>query len=43
MALKMYRPMTAGLRGRVDLCRAELTARTPEKSLTRGKPAKAGR
>lgn len=43
MALKMYRPMTAGLRGRVDLCRADLTARTPEKSLTRGKPAKAGR
>lgn len=43
MALKVYKPITAGTRGRVDLIKVELTADTPEKSLVSGKKSKAGR
>lgn len=37
MALKEYKPMTPGLRGRIDLRKDEITAQKPEKSLTTGK------
>jgi len=43
MALKEYKPITAGLRGRIDLCRDEITAKKPEKSLTTGAKRRAGR
>ena len=31
MALKEYKPMTPGLRGRIDLRKDEITAQKPEK------------
>lgn len=37
MALKVYKPITAGTRGRIDLRKDELTADKPEKGLTSGK------
>jgi large subunit ribosomal protein L2 len=43
MALKVYKPMTAGTRTRIDLRRDEITADRPEKSLTSGKNSHGGR
>ena len=43
MALKVFKPITAGTRGRVDLVREELTADTPEKRLVSGKKSNGGR
>ena len=43
MALKFFKPMTAGTRGRVDLRRDELTTDTPEKKLVSGKKSTGGR
>jgi len=43
MALKLYKPITAGSRGRVDLRKDELTAHKPEKSLTKGISSRGGR
>ena len=43
MALKVFKPITAGTRGRVDLVREELTADTPEKRLGSGKKSNGGR
>ncbi|MDR3312732.1 MAG: 50S ribosomal protein L2 [Spirochaetaceae bacterium] len=43
MALKIYKPITPGTRGRVDIDKVELTADRPEKSLTSGKKSHAGR
>ncbi len=43
MALKVYKPITAGLRGRIDLRKDEITADKPEKRLTSGKKSCAGR
>ena len=43
MALKLYKPITAGTRGRVDLRKDELTADKPEKSLTSGISSRGGR
>ena len=43
MALKVYKPITAGTRGRIDLRRDEITADRPEKSLTHGKKGNGGR
>ena len=43
MALKVYKPMTPGTRTRIDLCRDEITADKPEKSLTSGKKSHGGR
>lgn len=43
MALKVYKPMTAGTRTRIDLKRDELTTDRPEKSLTSGKSSHGGR
>lgn len=43
MALKEYKPITAGLRGRIDLRKDEITCRKPEKSLTTGVKKRAGR
>ena len=43
MALKVFKPMTAGTRGRVDLRRDELTADRPEKTLVSGRKSHAGR
>ena len=43
MALKVYKPMTPGTRGRVDLRRDELTANRPEKTLVSGKKSNGGR
>lgn len=43
MALKFFKPMTAGTRGRVDLRREELTTDTPEKKLVSGKKSTGGR
>ena len=43
MALKIYKPYSKGTRGRVDLVREEITADKPEKSLTSGRKACAGR
>ena len=37
MALKVFKPMTAGTRGRVDLRRDELTTDRPEKTLVSGR------
>jgi len=43
MALKEYKPTTAGLRGRIDLRKDEITAKKPERSLTSGAKRCAGR
>lgn len=43
MGVKTYKPITAGMRQRVSLDYSDLTTDRPEKSLTSGKPAKAGR
>ena len=43
MALKVYKPMTAGTRTRINLRRDEITADRPEKSLTSGKNSHGGR
>src|SRR5690554_7245329 len=43
MALKVYKPITAGTRARIDLVRDEITTNRPEKSLTTGKKRNAGR
>ncbi|MBD5443715.1 MAG: 50S ribosomal protein L2 [Treponemataceae bacterium] len=43
MALKVYKPVTPGTRGRVDLVKSELTAQRPEKTLTSGKKSSGGR
>ena len=43
MALKIYKPITPGLRGRVGLVRDNLTAEKPYKKLTSGKVSRAGR
>lgn len=43
MALKVYKPITAGTRARIDLKREDLTTNRPEKSLTSGKKRHAGR
>ena len=43
MALKVYKPVTAGTRGRIDLRKDEITADKPEKRLTSGKKSHAGR
>lgn len=43
MALKVYKPITPGLRGRVDLVRDEITTDRPNKKLTSGKKSNAGR
>ena len=43
MALKVYKPITAGTRGRVDLVRDELTTDRPEKTLVSGKKSTGGR
>ena len=43
MALKVFKPYTKGTRSRVDLVRDAITADKPEKSLTHGIKAHAGR
>ena len=43
MALKVFKPITAGTRTRIDLRRDELTADKPEKSLTSGLKSNGGR
>lgn len=43
MALKEYKPTTSSLRGRIDVLKIEVTHNKPEKSLTKGKKANAGR
>jgi len=45
MGIKTFRPMTAGLRHRVQVVNTEITANTsnPEKSLTKGKKSNGGR
>ena len=43
MALKVFKPITPGTRGRVDLRRDDLTADKPEKKLTSGKASHGGR
>ena len=43
MALKVYKPVTAGTRTRIDLRRDEITCDRPEKSLTKGKKSHGGR
>lgn len=43
MALKVFKPITAGTRTRIDLRRDELTADKPEKSLTSGRKSHGGR
>ena len=43
MALKVYKPVTAGTRRRIDLQREELTADRPAKNLTSGKKSHGGR
>lgn len=43
MALKYYKPITPGLRGRVGLVRDEITTDKPNKQLTSGKKSNAGR
>ena len=43
MALKVFKPITPGTRGRVDLRRDDLTADKPEKKLTVGKVSRGGR
>jgi large subunit ribosomal protein L2 len=43
MALKKYKPITAGLRGRISLDNSDLSKVKPEKKLTSGRSEKAGR
>lgn len=43
MALKIFKPITPGTRGRVDLVSEEITTNKPEKTLVIGKIKKAGR
>ena len=43
MALKVYKPITAGTRTRIDLRRDEITTDKPEKSLTHGRKSHGGR
>lgn len=43
MALKVYKPVTAGTRGRIDLRKDDITADKPEKRLTKGKKSRGGR
>ncbi|MBN1616405.1 MAG: 50S ribosomal protein L2 [Spirochaetales bacterium] len=43
MALKVYKPITAGTRTRIDLRRDDITADKPEKGLTSGKKSRGGR
>ena len=43
MALKVYKPVTAGTRTRIDLRRDEITCDKPEKSLTYGLRSNGGR
>lgn len=43
MALKVFKPITAGTRTRIDLVRDELTGDRPYKSLTHGKKSCGGR
>lgn len=43
MALKFFKPVTPGTRGRVDLVRDELTTDRPQKSLTCGRKRAVGR
>ena len=43
MALKIFKPITAGTRTRIDLVRDELTTDRPEKTLVSGKKSYAGR
>ncbi|PIE98394.1 MAG: 50S ribosomal protein L2 [Treponema sp.] len=43
MALKEYKPMTPGLRGRIDVLKTDITCDKPEKSLTKGKKSHGGR
>ncbi len=43
MALKVYKPNTAGTRTRIDLRKDELTTDRPEKGLTKGKKSYGGR
>ena len=43
MAIKKYRPLTPSLRFKTSLTFDEVTKKTPEKALTRGKPSNAGR
>ena len=43
MALKIFKPITAGTRTRIDLVRDELTTDRPEKTLVSGKKSHAGR
>ena len=43
MALKVFKPYTAGTRTRIDLVREELTTDKPEKSLVSGLKSKGGR
>jgi large subunit ribosomal protein L2 len=43
MAIKKYRPLTPSLRFKTGLTFEEVTRKSPEKALTKGKPKKAGR
>ena len=43
MAVKKYKPITAGMRFKTGLTFEELTADQPHKSLTKGKSSNAGR
>jgi large subunit ribosomal protein L2 len=43
MAIKSYKPITAGMRYKTGLTFEELTAEKPHKKLTKGKSSKAGR
>lgn len=43
MGIKKYKPVTSSMRFKTGLTFEELTTDRPEKSLTRGKPARAGR
>lgn len=42
MALKIFKPITAGTRTRIDLVRDEITTNKPEKSLTSGRKSRSG-
>ena len=42
MAIKKYRPLTPGLRFKTSLTYEEITKKTPEKALTKGKPKQRG-
>ena len=43
MGIKKYRPLTPGQRFKTSLTFEEVTKKTPERSLSRGKPSNAGR